>query len=177
MEEKIIVQEEIEKYLYNLISSCKESEEMTFSDMTQIIRLFLENEKNIKDNNNKLEFLIKNKNFLSCLENKIKEYQESYPIIFLTKNLKCQTKEKAFIVFFALLDIVEKNTCLIFPILDLAKESLYSFLKINNIENSFLQHLKDLEEAEKIKIINFEKKFLVYQIKLNRIKNFLIILY
>lgn len=156
LDKEIIIQEEIEKYLHGLLLKFKKSEEMTFSDMTQIIRLFLEDKKNIQSNNYKLRFLILDKSFLNCIENKIKEYQESYPIIFLTKNLKCQTQEKAFIVFFALLEIANKNFYLISPILDVAKESLYFFLKINNIENSFLQHLKNLEE-EKRKIIEFER--------------------
>lgn len=157
LEEEIIVQEEIEKYLHDLLIKFKKPWEMNFSEMTQIIRLFLENKKNILGNSYKLEFLIEDKSFLRCLENKIKEYEESYPIIFLTKNLKCQTQEKAIVVFFALLEIANKNFYLISPILSLAKESLYGFLKINNIENAFLQHLKNLEEVETKKIIEFER--------------------
>jgi hypothetical protein len=171
LEEETIIQEEIEKYLYGLLIKFKKPEEMTFSEMTQIIRLFLENKKNIQSNSHTLRFLIQDKSFLSCLENKIKEYQESYPVIFLTKNLKCQTQEKAIIVFFALLEIANKNFYLISPILPLAKESLYSFLKINNIENAFLQHLKNLEELETKKIIEFERTILCMSDQINLYQN------
>lgn len=160
LEREIIVEEEIERYLDDILLKLKRADEINFSLMIQVIRLFLENKKNIQGNIYKLQFLIQDKRFLHCLENRIEEYQESYPIIFLTKYFKCKTREKAIGLFLILLEIANNNFYLIQTIIDLAKESLYGFLKTNSIEQEFLHHLKNLEEIEIKKIIHLEQSML-----------------
>jgi hypothetical protein len=149
-----------------LISSHDRHEDFTFSEVTQLIRLFLENNQYIKDNLVLLHPFLSDPYFSYCIKNKLHEYVDSFSIVFLAAYLKYDSQEEASAFFFTLISLMKEHEYLLDRFIFFARDSLYKFLKMNHLEDIILNYIKKTEEKRLVYINTIESKIVAIQQKI-----------